>query len=1482
MHHDYTTLPIKSHGHRRLYNHLSGLWLLLSAIGLILPGVTAKAQNNTSTPCVVIESVSWENVSDCGQRDGALTFILTDASNDGSTYSLSYNSGGKERQISGLTAREGILTVTSLYPGDYNELTITREVDGCASEPYPRTILIDHACELNNSRGVCGSSNFNYTNCAGDTFVFDYDNIEPNTWIYTDDNGYCGIAYVDGCAVQPSFRAHCLDFTKIAPTPYAGVPFGQGRFNRVIGYQNAGYTDELAMERINWVLCNADTTTQTALNRLYDAIWYFTGTKSTTNSVTAAAIANVPSIQGGIANQMIFFIPINPDWQPFVRGVCFDTCKPDVTINNTGDCTLEVFVVDSGETSYGALTSGNSLTLSLFENTVLNIRTLDGTLIQSYTVTGCADQSINVASNNCHDACNGNVLINPGFENGTTGWSTNGSNVTTTTTAVDVYTGTTALKLGSANSGASQSFTLSALQTYELTFWAKEHGSTGSYQVGIDYLNASGAEIAEEVLTISGNAYQEYTITGLAPLFTASANVWIYRNGSTNGSAYFDEFCLTLGGVATPTASVSDWNFDCDSDATVDVIPVGANCQTITTVTIPNSGNVYQYVVEIVYKGGNPGSTITFTDASGNNYGMNRTTPIGSSTSVKVYRGLVDGSTSSITYTDLLKSCQLQSIIVYPFRSTGGSSTISSGTFTTFSGYRSSESFTISIPNDFTSRDITVNVPVSEMTNDCRLLYITAEAGGVSETVTIYESDASLGTCCLAIPSVTLHDVPATATSITVTVTSPSGSSNSCPVSADQNGQSFVVAGFVTVEVECGDCDIVSAGTLTGEEEACGGYDPSQITGNDVINGVPACPAAGSILLERYDDISGGGVSDLTSSSKYPNSPDYTTTLTSLFESPTNIGDNYGTRLSGYICPPQSGNYIFWIASDDGGELNLSTDSSPGNATTIATVPGWASPGEWNKYAAQQSSSIYLEAGEVYYIEALMKEAAGGDNLAVGWQLPDGTLERPIPASYLSAPSDGIVATYQWQYRLGTSGTWIDISGATGANYDPGPITQTTQYRRGVMTDACGSVYSNEVTKRVVNSPEATLEAQNGDCLGNTGAIVLTFSDNLGYSGIEFSLDGVDYPYSVNDDAGTYTINDLNSGEYTVWARWDSGECPVELGTVTVGFDDSGCDDDFSTPFFNDCGEGRIIDVQVAGLINSSDNCITVGNTSGMTRLIVEVWIEESDCPGSTFPNYITITDGSTSKNIAGISVVQVSGSTVAERIYRAEFTGTVSQVCISEIGGCAASSAALYIERTSTDGSSAFQPVDHELYGSSATDCITTGLQIGASDVARDVTISVPIHEKDNTREVAITVNIKNASNAVVSTATQTFTSQTAGDEAALYTMTLPDVPGDGINVEVEVCSPNPNGDSFGVGAIATSSTDGCVECSLELICESYTPATGWVTEDDCTVEVCEGTSLALSVNPNGLTYQWEGPNGLPVQIRIHQSTHWWRAPIR
>jgi hypothetical protein len=158
------------------------------------------------------------------------------------------------------------------------------------------------------------------------------------------------------------------------------------------------------------------------------------------------------------------------------------------------------------------------------------------------------------------------------------------------------------------------------------------------------------------------------------------------------------------------------------------------------------------------------------------------------------------------------------------------------------------------------------------------------------------------------------------------------------------------------------------------------------------------------------------GISDLTGNAAYPNSPNATyTKVFTTFETELNMLDGYGQRVRAFVVPPQTGNYSFWIASDDNSVLYLSSDENPTNKTQIAAVTGWTDQRVWSKEGGQQSALIALQAGRRYYIEALMKEGGGGDNLTVRWMLPNGTIEEPIPAT-------SAAGTYMIPYR-GTPAT---------------------------------------------------------------------------------------------------------------------------------------------------------------------------------------------------------------------------------------------------------------------------------------------------------------------------------------------------------------------------------------------------------------------------------------------------------------------------
>lgn len=119
------------------------------------------------------------------------------------------------------------------------------------------------------------------------------------------------------------------------------------------------------------------------------------------------------------------------------------------------------------------------------------------------------------------------------------------------------------------------------------------------------------------------------------------------------------------------------------------------------------------------------------------------------------------------------------------------------------------------------------------------------------------------------------------------------------------------------------------------------------------------------------------------------------------FEGPTNVAEHYHARYRGYVIAPLTGAYRFWIASDDGSSLLLGSSADPASTRRIAGVSDWTNSREWTREAGQRSEAISLTAGQRYYIEARHDQGTGGDNLAVRWELPDGTIEEPIPGHRL-------------------------------------------------------------------------------------------------------------------------------------------------------------------------------------------------------------------------------------------------------------------------------------------------------------------------------------------------------------------------------------------------------------------------------------------------------------------------------------------------
>jgi len=207
-----------------------------------------------------------------------------------------------------------------------------------------------------------------------------------------------------------------------------------------------------------------------------------------------------------------------------------------------------------------------------------------------------------------------------------------------------------------------------------------------------------------------------------------------------------------------------------------------------------------------------------------------------------------------------------------------------------------------------------------------------------------------------------------------------------------------------------------SSGLISGSPTSPGVYDITLTATNSSGSGsanlrLNVLQAGGGITREFWADVPG----DLVSSIPLTTSPTSTSVLTSL-AAPSDLADNYGVRIRGFLTAPASGEYRFFLRADENAQFHLSNDEDPVNLwkraelTTPSAAIGWM--------GAAPSPLLHLEAGRRYYLEILHKEGIGADHLALGWSKPEEADNAPseiVPGHLLtrfedaasSAPLDG-------------------------------------------------------------------------------------------------------------------------------------------------------------------------------------------------------------------------------------------------------------------------------------------------------------------------------------------------------------------------------------------------------------------------------------------------------------------------------------------
>ncbi|MEM9819759.1 MAG: SdrD B-like domain-containing protein [Bacteroidota bacterium] len=232
------------------------------------------------------------------------------------------------------------------------------------------------------------------------------------------------------------------------------------------------------------------------------------------------------------------------------------------------------------------------------------------------------------------------------------------------------------------------------------------------------------------------------------------------------------------------------WSYDCDDAIDVEILGEGIRCEENAQITIPNPGNVTQIIAEVVYKGHtvNP-EYLYFNTDNGPILALGtKTDPAGG----YYYRALLDPS--SFVGVELENRCKAQSFLLYVFRN-DASAGASSGQFVESWMYHSTICKTLPIPQGPAPRDLNIIVPLSELTNDGRIVNISANAGGQSQSITI--NNFNQGDALNITPFI-LEQVPAATEEVEICVTSPTGT---------PNGQSLVFSGAIQVEPLCLTCD---------------------------------------------------------------------------------------------------------------------------------------------------------------------------------------------------------------------------------------------------------------------------------------------------------------------------------------------------------------------------------------------------------------------------------------------------------------------------------------------------------------------------------------------------------------------------------------------------------------------------------------------------------------------------------------------------
>jgi len=301
----------------------------------------------------------------------------------------------------------------------------------------------------------------------------------------------------------------------------------------------------------------------------------------------------------------------------------------------------------------------------------------------------------------------------------------------------------------------------------------------------------------------------------------------------------------------------------------------------------------------------------------------------------------------------------------------------------------------------------------------------------------------------------------------------------------------------------------------------------------------------GILKFSYYDNIGGNSVQAMYDDARYGTEPTLVAAAASMNSRtvfPDDSHEAYGATIEGVFTAPETGQFDFFLRSDDGGDFWISTDEKPENASIVAFESGccdaFKEPGTGDETT---SAPISLVAGKKYFMRLAYKEGGGGDYGQVAMRkttdaTPASTLS-PLSGKYFTASAPG-----------NPQGSFLSVSPA------PNSKAASPNKVEVVHLDGRTALTSANVTLKIDGQAVAATHEKNGAVL--TTSFVPDFAPSSVHN----------FEYTYVDAAGNAAV-----------MAWTATTSPISTKTLFVEAEDF------------DFGGGKTVDQKTTGFSGPYD-----------------------------------------------------------------------------------------------------------------------------------------------------------------------------------------------------------------------------------------------------------------------------------------------------